>query len=238
MAAEVSRLTMKSQKRIFKSFGVQGWKSFLPFATMVPFVLVSESLRRLCGVSVRVAGVPIGEDAASSAATAVASIPAPAVDAVFDPSLAQGGLLWFTDLILADPYSGLPLLCSAVLAWSSWGNMTQDRLRGLLSMDKPGTVTGMSRVQKALQRLLLGLPLVPLFLNHLPAAIFLYWLTNFSLTHVNDLILSRIVPIKPSHLKAPTNKEARPLPYLPASYPPGTATESSKVGSAETVKKD
>jgi mitochondrial inner membrane protein COX18 len=240
MALKVTELTQKSQKRVFKSFGVQQWKSFTPLVSMVPFVLVSESLRRLCGVSVRDVVVPTGQGVASDAAAAVSSISTPAVDAVFDPSLAQGGLLWFTDLIVADPYCGLPILCSAVLAWGSWGKMTKQQLLLLFTTHgDPGPHPPMLRAQRALQRLLIGMPLVPLILSHLPAAIFLYWLANFSLTHVNDHILSRLVLLKRAHLESPSPPGSpgvpKILPYLPASYPPGTTPESGKVKAAETV---
>lgn len=45
----VAGLTERSRSRIYKSWGVQRWKSFAPFLSMAPFIIVSEALRRLCG---------------------------------------------------------------------------------------------------------------------------------------------------------------------------------------------
>lgn len=232
--AEIKRRVMKSQGRIFKTFGVQRWKSFLPFTTIVPFVLVSESLRRLCGVSVKVAGVPIGEAVDSSTGNALVSL-SRTVDAVFDPSLAQGGLLWFADLTAVDPYYGLPLLCSAVLAAGSWGKMTKERLRELLSISDPDKVTTTDRVTTLMQRLLLLVPLLPIILSHLPSAIFLYWLTNFSLTHVNDWVLTRLISEKVSPLQAPRPSLPKVRPYLPATYP-SKSVETGKQSSAGSAR--
>ncbi len=46
------------------------------------------------------------------------------------PSLTTGGLAWFGDLTLPDPYYGLPLLCAATtLAMIEYGmNVTGDQM--------------------------------------------------------------------------------------------------------------
>lgn len=213
-------LRAKSRRRIYKVWDVQQWKSLIPLSTIIPFIILSESLRRLSGVSVRVAGYAIergttATEGLSSAATAVAN--------VLDPSLTQGGLLWFTDLTAADPYIGLPLICSAILALSSWAKMDKERLISLFSSDPNKRVRlDSTPFLRGISRVLLLVPFFPLLFSHLPSAIFLYWLTSFSLTHVNDFILTRLVPIKPQVLEGPVmNMDKVPLrPYLPATYPP------------------
>ncbi|CAI6097087.1 hypothetical protein V2G26_015927 [Clonostachys chloroleuca] len=201
------RAIRSSRRRLYRSWGVQIWKSFLPLTTMFPFVLASEALRRLSGVSVYMGLVTVGEKASAATSTAAS--------ALVDPSLTQGGLLWFTDLTVADPYFGLPLLCTAVLASTSWGSLGIDRIRVLVGAG--GSQAGTSPMTRGFQRVLLAVPLFPLVVAHLPSAIFVYWLTSFSLTYFNDLILKKIFPMAKARLQPPNMGRSHVRSYLPAS---------------------
>ncbi|POR37995.1 Mitochondrial inner membrane protein COX18 [Tolypocladium paradoxum] len=210
----VAGLTETSRRRIYKAWGVQRWKTLAPFLSMLPFVVVSEALRRLCGAPMGWIGHRLGLANAERISSALADS-----SGLVDQSLAQGGCLWFADLTAMDPYYVLPLLCSALLARTSWGRLSKDQLRALLTIDASKTPkTPMSRVQTAIGRTLLLVPLLPLVFADLPSAIFLYWATAFGLNDVNESILERLVPKRTPKLKA-VQKAPAALPYLRGTDP-------------------
>lgn len=205
----VAGLTERSRRRIYKVWGVQRWKTLAPFLSMVPFIVVSEALRRLCGA-------PMGWISHQMGLANVERVSAALSDStgLFDQSLAQGGCLWFADLTAMDPYYVLPLLCSALLARTSWGRLSKEQLRALLTVDRSGArIAPISRIQTAIGRTLLLVPLFPIVFADLPSAIFLYWATTFGLNDVNESIIQRLVPKRTPKLKLGP-KAAPALPYL------------------------
>ncbi|ODA77522.1 hypothetical protein RJ55_07151 [Drechmeria coniospora] len=186
----VAGLTEKSRRRIYKAWRVQRWKTLAPFLSIVPFVVVSEAIRRLCGAPMGWLSHQMGL--------------LPGSTALFHESLAEGGCLWFVDLTAMDPYYALPLLCSALLARTSWGRLSKEQLRALLSPGRAGRpATPVSRLQTAVGRALLLVPLLPVAFADLPSAIFLYWAATFGLNDVNESILSRLIPKQPPKLPPP-----------------------------------
>lgn len=205
----VAGLAERSRRRIYRTWGVQRWKTLAPFLSMVPFVVVSEALRRLCGAPMGWISHQLGLANVERVSSALASS-----GGLVDQSLAQGGCLWFADLTAMDPYYALPLLCSALLARTSWGRLSKDQLRALLAVGASKTPkTPMSRVQTAIGRTLLLVPLFPLVFADLPSAIFLYWATTFGLNDVNESILERLVPKRTPRLKL-VQKVPTVMPYL------------------------
>lgn len=200
----------KSRRRIYKSWGVERWKGFAPLLGIVPFVTISEALRRKCGAPLGWLSQTVGLDNAQSATFNLGS-----ASSMFDPSLIQGGCLWFTDLTVVDPYFGLPLLCSGILAWNTWGRMSGDHTRALLSLNPRGTgqQVALTRLQTVFGRIMLLVPVLPLLFADLPSAIFLYWATSFGLTSVNEAILNRLVPSKEPKILVQEQK-AQELQYL------------------------
>lgn len=212
LSYRIKRLRMsgaiaKSSKRIYKAWGLQRWKSFVPLLGMVPFVTVSEALRRKCGAPLGWISHQIGLSNADSVTAGFG-----AASSMFDESLVNGGLLWFTDLSSADPYYGLPVICSGILASSIWSKMPIKELLNILPKD--GTDRQFTnRLQILLGRTLLLMPALPILFADLPCAIFLYWSTSFALTWANEFFLTRLVTPKTASLTAPRmNKE---LPFLP-----------------------
>ncbi|XP_007662256.1 mitochondrial inner membrane protein OXA1L [Ornithorhynchus anatinus] len=115
------------------------------------------------------------------------------------PSMQSGGLLWFPDLTVADPFYALPLLVTA----SMWAVL------------ELGAETGVNnanlRVMKTVIRVM---PLVVLpFTIHFPTAVFTYWLSSnlFSLAQVAFLR----VPAVRTRLGIPAR-----LVHDPAQLPP------------------
>ncbi|KAF4993309.1 hypothetical protein FGRMN_6576 [Fusarium graminum] len=198
----------KSRRRIFKAWGVQRWKSLAPLLGMVPFVTISEALRRKCGAPLGWISHQIGLGNADSTTAGIG-----VASSMFDESLVNGGLLWFTDLASADPYYGLPIICSGILIWSTWGRMPKQQLRALLKIQPDGNAQiVMTRVQQLFGRAMLMMPILPLLFADLPSAIFLYWGTSFALTRVNELLIGRIAQPKVETLIVP--KSRKELPFL------------------------
>ncbi|KHN99216.1 mitochondrial export translocase Oxa2 [Metarhizium album ARSEF 1941] len=209
----VAGLTEKSRKRIYKTFRVQRWKTLAPFLSMVPFVVVSEALRRL-------SGAPMGWISHSVGLASTDKVSAALSDAsgLFNEELARGGCLWFVDLTAMDPYYALPMLCSALLARTSWARLSKDQLAALLSLDgSPAPRTPVARIQTGVGRALLLVPLFPMLFADLPSAIFLYWATTFALNDVNESILERAIPRQAPRLKM-VQRIPPALPYLRPSH--------------------
>lgn len=214
---DATALSERSRSRIYKTFGVQTWKLFTPLLNIFPFVLVSESLRRLCGAqsgwiklieSTQEDGARTGSIGEAIAKTGD----------LFDKTMAEGGCLWFTDLTVADPYLALPIICSLLLVRSSWGKLSRDQLRSLFSLDKSNQAVGLAgRVQQTLLRLSLLMPLMPLMVTHLPAAIFLYWASSFSVTAVTTSMLDKMLPANTTGRKRQTKSTQGMRQFLAAS---------------------
>ena len=91
------------------------------------------------------------------------------------PSLAHGGVLWFTDLTGPDPYLALPALsaCLMLAAFevSSRGAPAQQR------------------------RVMRFMPLVfTAFIARFPAGLFVYWVTSNAVTLAQNLAVNRLMP--------------------------------------------
>ncbi|CAJ0555190.1 Ff.00g052550.m01.CDS01 [Fusarium sp. VM40] len=198
----------KSRRRIYKTWGVQRWKRLAPLLGIVPFVTISEAIRRKCGAPLGWISHQIGLGNTDPATAGIG-----AASGMFDESLTNGGLLWFTDLASADPYYGLPIACSGILIWSTWGRMPKEQLQALLKIqpDENSHIV-MTRLQQLFGRAMLMMPILPLLFADLPSAIFLYWGTSFALTRVNETFLKRFVQSKPGTLMAP--KPQKEFPFV------------------------
>lgn len=217
-ADDVALRIERSTRRIYKAWGVQRWKGLASLFSIGPFIVVSEALRRLCNC-------PPGwmTHVLQAGADPAAAPPA----SLFDESLTDGGISWINDLTAADPYCTLPLLCSAILARNVWGKLSVSQLRALLAGDdakKPSPLV--VRVQAAVGRAALLLPILPLVFSDLPSAIFVFWAATFALNDLNDSVIDRLVPETRPRLDKPPQRIQRivELPYLRGN-PPRLKTE-------------
>ncbi|KAF4972557.1 hypothetical protein FSARC_904 [Fusarium sarcochroum] len=194
----------KSRKRILKTWGLQRWKSMAPLLGTVPFVTVSEALRRKAGAPVGWISNSIGLGNADSVTSA---------SNMFDESLMNGGCLWFTDLTVADPFFGLPCICTIILIWSIWARMPKEQLRALVLPQSGENTVPLTRIQQVLGRTMLAVPMLPLLFADLPSAIFLYWGTSFALTRVNEFFIQRLIRSEALSLKTTQPKNIS-LPFV------------------------
>lgn len=207
----IAGLIEKSRRRIYKNWGTQRWKGLAPMLGIVPFLAISEALRRKCGAPVGWISNSVGLGSPDSTTAAIGS----ASSSMFDESLVNGGCLWFSDLSSMDPYFGLPIICSGILVWNTWGKMSREQLQTLLTINLSDRkqLDATPRLQKLLGRMLLLMPTFPLLFADLPSAIFLYWGSSFALTGINEIILNRLVPRKEPKLKTQMPKQTS-MPFL------------------------
>lgn len=213
-------------KEMYAEFNCQSWKSFVPWVSMVPFVAFADAIRKIAGVSAF-----SGLQAPWAASTTDAQ-PEPLQLTekltALDPGLADGGILWFSDLSVADPYFALPIACSAVLAAQTWPKADPKLLFGkLLGQDPDRVETNLGRLQGIIQRGLVMVPFFPLLWTNLPSAVVLYALTTFSLTALNSFIAVRVYP-KPVTKLSPMTKESDPSPFLHSGHVAKTRGEAKK----------
>lgn len=205
----------KELARINRTYGVSRWRRIVAIgAPIVPFVLVSEAVRRLAGSPMTWLGEQLGLDR-------FLDVLVPGGSTLADPTLAQGGCLWFADLTMADPYGALPVICAGILSVAAWSRVGRERLMQLLSVDEPG-MSQWQRGINALGRALLILPLFPLLFWNLPSAVFLYWAPTFAFNSVNAALLKRWLPepqVSPGPVKTPPRKQYPPALVRSKGYP-------------------
>ncbi|KAH7320238.1 hypothetical protein B0I35DRAFT_478500 [Stachybotrys elegans] len=187
----------KTRSRIQKKWGVQSWKSFLNLASFVPFIFATEGARQL-------AGAPSGAIFRSLSGEGTAA----AMD-LSQPSLSQGGCLWFVDMAAADPYFILPVLASATMGYTMMHRLDVPRLRQLLFLDK----SNIPRFGLFIGRVGLASTLLPLMFYDMPSAVFVFLISSISLGHFSSLGLKKVLPDNvPSPLVVP--KEPKKLTFV------------------------
>ena len=139
--AEATLRHVRTSKKLYREWGLQQWKMHGSILSFPLWLLVIETVRRMCGGPSGLLGQLFGTkqvdaaepDAVPAAESPVAALPPTDVSALstagdgsaletvtsavvlYEPSLTTGGCLWFQDLTIADPYHVLPFALSAVL---------------------------------------------------------------------------------------------------------------------------
>ncbi|PHH83374.1 hypothetical protein CDD82_1603 [Ophiocordyceps australis] len=202
----VAKLTKKSQRDIYRSFGVQRYKSAVALLPAVPALIVIESLRILCGSPHSWLLVYLG----------LASGPQSAQSLV-GSSLVDGGCLWFSDLTAMDPYFILPIFCTSLIARGVWTKLPQKTIPILLGLGDMGPISSMSARQRAFGRTMLLAPLLPLAVADLPSAIMLFWASSLAISGAMDWKLRRRFPKRGIDLTTKP-KVTQFLPYIPRDH--------------------
>ncbi|KAK0705399.1 hypothetical protein B0H67DRAFT_466655, partial [Lasiosphaeris hirsuta] len=215
LVKEVEARFKKTSKRLFKTFGVQRWRDYTGLAVFPVWLLGIEALRRLCGgprgfIGTLVLG-PTNAQPQDGAADAVAASSNP-TDAISitdvaqvvtpdlgpagaDFSLANGGCLWFPDLMMADPLHILPFALSAILVANVLPR-TQSGYRALLGMDDATNKLGLTEGRRRLTRvfLIMAFAIGPVTMN-LPAALHLYWISSSTITFIQTWLVNWFKPL-------------------------------------------
>ena len=185
----LSRALAQKSKEVDARMGTQRWKEFIPLAQVPIFLLVIETIRKMSGVHDGLLGllskaftsVNPGDETAGQELMQYSVVP-------IEHSLAEQGALWFPNLLVPDPFSGLPFLLSGTILF----NIFLQR-RHMDESSKWGR-----RYFNAITAL--GFMVGPLTLQ-LPAAMHVYWLSSSTFAIGQNLFLQkhrpRRRPVKP-----------------------------------------
>ncbi|KAL5120124.1 hypothetical protein ACEQ8H_001949 [Pleosporales sp. CAS-2024a] len=155
---EVNQLVSKLDQRWKVSiWGQVGWT----LGQIPIFFIMAETIRQKCAAREGLLGLGFSAFRAEDATAAVGEV-ALNTSKWFEPSLATEGMLWFPDLLVADPTGVLPFIVSGLMFTNVY-----------ITKNSPDSVTGWPL---AFRRILLGFSLLigPLCQN-VPAALLLYW---------------------------------------------------------------
>jgi inner membrane protein COX18 len=195
--AVMNKSVKAKQNEILKRWGCQRWKtSTIPFAQLPIWLAMTETLRRMCGTTEGLMGMFVHRlkdlgflrsDSATATTDAVVDdliSSAGAQTLVQEASFANGGILWFPDLLVADPHIALPFILSATMLLNIFGKTR-------LSQQGP-----QSKWQVRLQRSLglVALVVGPLTM-HVPSGMLVYWISSASLGYLQAVVLDQVSPL-------------------------------------------
>ncbi|KAJ0169078.1 hypothetical protein CTA2_5 [Colletotrichum tanaceti] len=215
----------RARNRILKDRGYQDWKAWAPLLGIPFWFLMSETLRRLCGahggwlsllsgnsrnkargttVPATDAGASVSEQASTALSSPVEAVSngLQSLSSTAEAGMANGGMLWFTDLTVADPTMVLPGMLMLTMGYAVFPKQNDMRqlvfdFGGYPAYATPGLIWRV-RLQRAL---LVSALLVPTFCARLPAGVFVYWISSMVFGQVSsrvvDNMLPRPDPIKP-----------------------------------------
>lgn len=193
---EIKRAMTRKTRELYSSHECEDWKLFLPLLQIPAFLIVLESVRKMCDAHAGLLGLmfgrprdPVkesGDDPLDGISQTAASV---------EHSLSQEGALWFPDLIAPDPLMVLPFLLSGSLLASIY----------LHSRALPGqTPTKWSRRLTNTLRIM-ALCIGPATLQ-VPSALLLYWISSIWVSMGQYFLLDWYhpypVPITPCKPKA------------------------------------
>jgi mitochondrial inner membrane protein COX18 len=200
--------------RLQKKWGLQSWTtSVSDWLLILPFFVVSDAIRRMAGVRGGIFSWVTGTKDTSALTSSVDGY------SFVTPSFTRGGWLWFPDLTAADPYMMLPIINSVLMLWARWPK-DPELLRLLLGLrsetDKPGKLSlaavasrgprdlrRKARTQLVTRRIIIFvLPILPLLASQLPAAVFVYWISQTVVGILVRMSLDKLMP--PREWRRPT----------------------------------
>jgi len=100
---------------------------------------------------------------------------------LFGSELSTGGMLWFTDLTVSDPYVALPVLS----AMTFLATIEVTKAQTLAATPNPKQGQMMINFMRGM-----GVVMVPLTMNF-PGVIFVYWVTNNTFSLVQTIVLQQ-----------------------------------------------
>ncbi|KUJ06604.1 uncharacterized protein LY89DRAFT_565026, partial [Mollisia scopiformis] len=164
----------KKRREIYRRYRCGIWKGFLGLAQLPVFLTIMEALRNMSGSSQGWIGMMFGD-----------GLVAEAIRIPVESSFANEGMLWFPDLLVADPQLVLPFILSGTILLNVFGG-------GIKGQD-----LALPKWQVRLKRNmgLVALCIGPIMI-HVPSALVLYWLSSSGFAFLQASILERVMPIK------------------------------------------
>jgi mitochondrial inner membrane protein COX18 len=192
--------------QIYSRWGCGLWRNWLPAMQLPIWLLMVETLRGMAGTRKGLLGLMLpagiaGDVNELDAAPELAAAGMPeagfgaelvgeksVVEVVVpvEPSLATEGMLWFSDLMAADPMLLLPFMLSGTL----FLNIYSGQQRGI-----PGVAMTQWRIRMMRALGVVALAAGPLTLQ-MPTAMLLYWVSSGLLAYGQNLLIDYYMPVK------------------------------------------
>lgn len=205
--AEQKQLRIK-RRELFSRWNCGYWKMWLSLLQLPVWLVVMETVRGMCGAGKGLLGIMLGsgQEAAAAATTkmvvsatgaeisidaghlaAQVAVEDAARNALFEPSIATEGMLWFSDLSAPDPMLLLPFILSGSMLLNLMPS-SRKALHGTTQTPLARRLTNILRVVA----LLIG----PMTLQ-MPSAMLLYWISSSLMAFVQSIIISKVMPLRP-----------------------------------------
>ncbi|OHE97603.1 hypothetical protein CORC01_07018 [Colletotrichum orchidophilum] len=198
------------RKRLLKERGCQDWKTWAPALGVPVWYLMSEALRRLCGshggilslltgnykdneTSASVASASVSEQASTAASSSTEAVSS-SLDSLSSVAeeMANGGILWFTDLTVADPTLLLPVMLMGTLGWSMFPTGKMRNHVFDIGKSQEFMPPGLKWRVRLRRGLLVTAILIPAVCLNLPAGIFVYWISSMLFGQISGKIMEKL----------------------------------------------
>ena len=182
----VQKELVSKRVQLFKSMGIKAWAPYLSYLQFPIWLLVIETVRRMCGAGTGLLSLVVRQfEGASANGEAVPHVSGSS-SSLIETSLSTEGALWFPDLLVSDPMLVLPFALSASLIANLKLHQASDRSAGII----PSTFT--RRLEKII--MLLAIAIGPLTLR-LPTAILVYWISSALFATAQTALFSVFMPL-------------------------------------------
>lgn len=167
-------LAVKSVE-IYRRWNCQPWKRYTQFLQIPVWLTVMEAIREMCGQQSGFMGMLF-----RTKIDGIAQV-LPVIE-----TFSTEGMLWFPDLMAADPEIILPFILSGTI----YLNIAIGTGKSLETGWRKSLTRGLK---------VLALAIGPLTL-HVPTAMLLYWIASSSFACIQNIILEKVMPLKPKTL--------------------------------------
>ena len=158
---KLANLELKEKRlELFKKFGISSTARFTPLLQLPAFIVLADTIRRMCGTSSGFLGFLAEKFGGSGTQTTVIHV---------EDSMATEGGLWFPNLLIPDPMLILPAALSVLLFYNASRFSTAVQRAGMV---EPMAQVVLSRSTKAI-----AIAMFPIALN-LPSGLLLYWISS------------------------------------------------------------
>ena len=181
----------QKRKELYKRWGCSAWMAWIPAGQLPVFLVAVETIRRMCGTRQGLLGMIFSTSTPEAAESTALSTSASIIG--IEPTFATEGALWFPNLLLPDPELYLPWMLGAVMM----GNIAPWKVNS-------STEPWRRRLTRGMGMVALCLPILAL---KMPAAILVYWISSSGCSLLQNVILNKVMPVKPKVLPCKPNQK-------------------------------
>jgi mitochondrial inner membrane protein COX18 len=205
---QIAKAMRSKQAELYKRWNCGRWKTFLPLAQLPVWLVVIETIRRMCGTHRGLLGlifsrqeIPSSKNPDLGASSEASTTATPGLGdslgiaetvayndrVAIEPSFALEGALWFPDLLVPDPLLILPFILSGSLFMNIYLNTREVQSQDLSVYQR--------RLKNTLK--IFALAVGPMTLQ-VPSAILVYWISSSFFALGQNVLLDRFLPLSPS----------------------------------------